>query len=151
MLDFRTKKLKLAEDDSDSDQEVEDESLDEQDLSETERNSFLPTTTSTRLQDNHITVQYPSASTTIIINDLSDHCNVAQDQSFRVSPVCTSESLASQTPCDIAQGLHQQPAQPVIKFPTTEMGSKNDLLTLHGMQNISGLSTQLSKRIQLFW
>ena len=124
LLDFRSKKLKLAEDDSDSDQEVEDESLDEQDLSETERDSFLPTTTSTRQQDNHVTVQYPSASTTITINDLSDHRNVAQDQSFRASPACTSESSASQTPCDIAPGLHQQPAQPVIKFPTTEMGSK---------------------------
>ena len=149
MLHFRSKKLKLADDDSDSDQEVEDESLDEQDLSETECDNFLPTTTSTRQQDNHITVQYPSASTTIIINDLSDHRNVAQDQSFRVSPACTSESSASQTPRDIAQGLHQQPAQPVIKFPTTEMGSKNDLLTLHGTQNTNGLSTQLS-RIQLF-
>ena len=108
LLDFRSKKLKLAENDSDSDQEVEDKSLDEQDLSETERDNFLPTTTSTRQQDNHITVRYPSASTTIIINDLSDHCNVAQDQSFRVSPACTSESSASLTPCDIAQGLHQR-------------------------------------------
>jgi len=105
-------------------------------------------------QDNQITVQYPSAQTTIIINDLSDHCNVAQDQlqSIRVSPVapaCTSESSTSQVLCDIAQGLHQQTAQPFIKFPTSAIGSKNGLLTLHGMQNISGLSTQLS-RIQLF-
>ena len=143
LLDFHSKKLKLAEaeDDSEShsDLEVEDESLDEQDFSETESDSFLPTTSS-RQQDNYITVQYPSAPTTIIINDLSDHRNVAQDQqNFRVSPACASESSTSQVPCDIAQGLHQQPAQPVIKFPTTKIG----------MQNISGSSTQLS-RIQLF-
>ena len=144
------KKLKQAEaEKSHSDLEVEDESSDEQDLSETERDSFLPTTSS-RQQDNHITVQYPSASTTIIINDHSDHSNVAQDQqNYRVSPACRSEFLTSQTPHYIAQGLHQQPAQPVLKFPTTEIGSKNDLLTLYGMQNVSGLSTQLS-RIQLF-
>ena len=66
-----------------------------------------------------------------------------------MAPACTSESSTSQVPCDIAQGLHQQPAQPLIKFPTSTIGSKNGLLTLHGMQNISGLSTQLS-RIQLF-
>ena len=156
LLHFHSKKLKLAEAEDDSkshsDLEVEDESLDEQDFSETESDSFLPTT-SNRRQDNYITVQYPSAPTTIIINDFSedsDHRNVAQDQqNFRVSPACTSESSTSQVPCDIAQGLHQQPAQPVIKFPTTKIGSKNGLLTLHGMQNISGLSTQLS-RIQLF-
>ena len=41
-----------------------------------------------------------------------------------VSPACISESSTSQMPCDIAQGLHQQLAQPVISFPTTEMGSK---------------------------
>ena len=131
--DFHSKKLKLveAEDDSEShsDLEVEDESLDEQDFSETERDSFLPTTSSRR-QDNHITVQYPSASTTIIINDLSDHRTVAQDQqNFRVNPACTSESSTSQVPSDIAQGLHQQPAQPVIKFPTTEIGSKKRSFT----------------------
>ena len=71
--------------------------------------------------DKRITVQYLSASTTIIINDLSDHCNVAQDQqNFIVSPSCTSESTSSKISFDIAQGLHHQPAQPVIKFPTTE-------------------------------
>ena len=99
LLDFHSKKLKQAEaedeSESHSDLEVEDESSNEQDLSETERDSFLPTTRSRR-QDNHITVQYPSASTTMIINDHSDHCNVAQDQqNFRVSPACTSESSTS--------------------------------------------------------
>ena len=52
LLDFHSKKLKLAEaeDDSEShsDLEVEDESLDEQDFSETESDSFLPTTSSRR-------------------------------------------------------------------------------------------------------
>ena len=78
-----------------------------------------------RWQDNHITVKNPSALPTIVINDLCDRCSVVQDQQdFGVSPACASES--SQVPCDIAQGLHQQPAQPVIKFPTTEIGSKMD-------------------------
>ena len=42
-----------------SDIELKDESLDEQDFSETEHDSFLPT--SSMRQDNQITVQYPSA------------------------------------------------------------------------------------------
>ena len=115
LLNFHSKKLKQAEaEESHSDLEVEDESSDEQDLSETERDSFLPTTSNSQ-QDNHITVQYPSASITIIINDHSDHSNVAQDQNFL----------------------------------QLKLAQKNDLLTLYGMQNVSGLSTQLS-RIQLF-
>ena len=48
LLDFNSKKLKLAESEDDSeshlDLEVKDESLDEQDFSETECDSFLPTT-----------------------------------------------------------------------------------------------------------
>ena len=94
ILDYQSKKLKMAEaEDHDSESEMseshlelEDESLDEQDFSETERDSFLPT--SSMWQDNQITVQYPSAPTTIIINDFFDHRNVAQDQlqNIRVSP-----------------------------------------------------------------
>ena len=95
-----------------------------------ERDNFFPTTSSRR-EDNHITVKYPSTPTTIIINDLCDRHSVVQNQqdfgvSPSVSPACASESSTSQVPCDIAQGLHQQPAQPVIKFPTTEIGSKTD-------------------------
>ena len=44
---------------------------------------------------------------------------------MRISAAYTSESSASsQVPCDIPQRLHQQPTQPVIKYPTTEIGSK---------------------------
>ena len=58
--------IKLAEvedysEQSHSDIEVEDESLDEQDFSETEHDSFFPTSSRRHAdQDNQITVQYPS-------------------------------------------------------------------------------------------
>ena len=70
LLDIHSKILKFVKvkdnTESHSDLEVEGEGLDDQDLLETEYDSFLPASSS-RWQYTHITVRYQSASTTIIV------------------------------------------------------------------------------------
>ena len=76
----------------------------------------------TELQENYVTVEKPTGSTTIIIkNQLNSEGSgnaVSTDPSNHpAKPSCVVS--------DIAQGIHQSPVQPLKRFPTTLFGSEN--------------------------
>ena len=76
----------------------------------------------TELQENYVTVEKPTGSTTIIINNQLDSEGsgnaVSTDPSNHpAKPSCVVS--------DIAQGIHQSPVQPLKRFPTTLFGSEN--------------------------
>ena len=73
-------------------------------------------------QENYVTVKEPSGSTTIIINNSSVS---KSDNSSSVGTTSNTASIQSQGAPDIAQGVQQSPVQPLIKFPTTVIGSKS--------------------------
>ena len=69
-----------------------------------------------KYQENNVTIEKPYWSTTIVINNQSDN-------TARLSSIVNA-TTNSQPPLDIAQGAHQSPVRPVIKLPTTLIGSK---------------------------
>ena len=96
----------------------------------------------TELQENYVTVEKPTGSTTIIIkNQLNSEGSgnaVSTDPSNHpAKPSCVVS--------DIAQGIHQSPVQPLKRFPTTLLAPKIGLLIHCGTKNTSGWSIPLKK------
>ena len=79
-------------------------------------------------QDNHITVDKPSGSMTIIINNRpSESASTSTSQSSSTSTSSTSTSSTSSVitvPTDISVGAHQPPVQPRIRYPSSSAGTK---------------------------
>ena len=73
-------------------------------------------------QDNHITFDKPSGSTTIIINNRSTTSATSSGQSSSSST--SGDNTVTTVPSDISVGAHQQPVQPRIKYPSSSAGTK---------------------------
>ena len=84
---------------------------------------------STVYQDNHITLDKPSGSMTIIINNRSStpatsSMHAGQNPGQSSSSSTPSQSSVTAVPSDISVGAHQAPVQPCIRYPSTLTGTK---------------------------
>ena len=96
----------------------------------------------TELQENYVTVEKPTGSTTIIINNQLD--NEGSGNAVSTDP-SNHPAKSSCVVSDIAQGIHQSPVQPLKRFPTTLFGSKNRYFNSLWYKNTSGWSIPLKK------
>lgn len=114
---------KSGEDDSDSHSDDDDTNGA---LSKT--NATVSGDETTVYQDNQVTVDKPSGSMTIIINNRS-----STPAASSTSSTSTGQSLNTSTsgansvvtvPTDISVGAHQPPVQPSIRYPSSSTGTK---------------------------
>ena len=77
-------------------------------------------------QDNHITLDKPSGSMTIIINNRSSTPSTSSGQSLssHLGTRTPGDNTIATVPSDISVGAHQPPVQPRIKYPSSSVGTK---------------------------
>ena len=86
-----------------------------------ETNVSAEVTNPNRTEHQDVTVEKPSGSTTIIINN---QLEMSADRESTISTDPTFSRQPSGVVSDIAQGILQLPVQPLQKFPTTLFGTK---------------------------